>query len=147
MDQLFRVDRVARETSLTLEARHALRNEESKPILERIRSVSKRLESVRNPKVPGPKRVNTHSSCGTDSLASWFIPSWNSVTTRLKTRCARWQLAGRTGSTSEASKRVLGWPPSSRSLKRAADCRFRCANISASYSLAWRTSQQIESTN
>ena len=37
MDQLFRVDRVARETSLTLEARHALRNEESKPILERIK--------------------------------------------------------------------------------------------------------------
>jgi hypothetical protein len=37
MDQLFRVDRVARERGLTLEARHALRNEESKPILERIK--------------------------------------------------------------------------------------------------------------
>jgi hypothetical protein len=36
---------------------------------------------------------------------------------------------------------------SSRSLKRAADCRFRCANISVPYSLAWRTSQQIGSTN
>jgi transposase len=37
MDQLFRVDRVARERGLTLEARHVLRNEESKPILERIK--------------------------------------------------------------------------------------------------------------
>src|SRR5260370_34731288 len=37
MDQLFRVDRVARERGLTLEARQALRNEESKPILERIK--------------------------------------------------------------------------------------------------------------
>ena len=37
MDQLFRVDRVARERVLTLEARHVLRNEESKPILERIK--------------------------------------------------------------------------------------------------------------
>src|ERR1700733_2782167 len=37
MNQLFRVDRVARETGLTLEARHALRHEESKPILERIK--------------------------------------------------------------------------------------------------------------
>src|SRR5271165_1471490 len=34
MDQLFRIDRVAREKGLTLEARHALRHEESKPILE-----------------------------------------------------------------------------------------------------------------
>src|SRR5271169_90075 len=41
------------------------------------------------PRVSGPKRVNTHSSCGTDSLASWIIPGWNSVTTRLKTRCGR----------------------------------------------------------
>jgi len=38
MDHLFRVDRVARdETGLTLETRHALRNEESRPILERIK--------------------------------------------------------------------------------------------------------------
>ena len=37
MDQLFRVDRVARERGLTLETRQALRNEESKPILERIK--------------------------------------------------------------------------------------------------------------
>ena len=37
MDQLFRVDRLARERGLTLEARHVLRNEESKPILERIK--------------------------------------------------------------------------------------------------------------
>lgn len=37
MDQLSRVDRVARETGLTLEARHALRHEESSPILERIK--------------------------------------------------------------------------------------------------------------
>jgi transposase len=37
MDQLFGVDRVARETGLTLEARHALRNEESRPILEGIK--------------------------------------------------------------------------------------------------------------
>ena len=37
MDQLFRVDRVARETGLTLETRHALRSEESRPILERIK--------------------------------------------------------------------------------------------------------------
>src|SRR6202795_2436060 len=111
------------------------------------RSVSKRLASVAYPRVPGPKPVNTQRRRGADSLAFWIIPSWNSVTTRLKTRCAPWQSAARTGSTSEASKQVLGWPPLSRSLKPAADCRFRCANISASYSLAWRTSQQIGLTN
>src|SRR5260370_3769313 len=37
MDQLFRVDRVARERGLTLEARQALRQEESRPILERVK--------------------------------------------------------------------------------------------------------------
>jgi hypothetical protein len=37
MEQLLRVDRVARKTGLTLEVRHALRHEESRPILERIK--------------------------------------------------------------------------------------------------------------
>ena len=147
MDQLFRVDRMARERGLTLEARHASRNEESKPILERIK-VS--IEAARSDDLPQSVRTKA---------CEYTIKLWNRLTRFLdhpelelsnnatETRCARWPSAARTGSTSEVSKLALGWPPSSRSLKRAADCRFRCANISVPYSLAWRTSQQIGLTN
>jgi len=143
----FRVDRVARERGLTLEARHVLRNEESRPILERIKV------SIEAARIGGlPQSVRTKA-------CEYTLKLWNRLTRFLdhpelelsnnatENSMRRWQLVARTGSTSEASKRALGWPPSSRSLKRAADCRFPCANISVPSSLAWRTSQQIASTS
>jgi transposase len=54
MDQLFGVDRVARQTGLTLEARQALRNEESRPILEGIKF---RIESARMDALPQSART------------------------------------------------------------------------------------------
>jgi transposase len=68
MDQLFRVDRVARERGLTLEARHALRNEESKPILERIK-VS--LEAARSGGLPQSVRTKA---------CEYTLKLWNRLT-------------------------------------------------------------------
>jgi Transposase IS66 family len=47
MDQLFRVDRVACERGLPLEARHALRNEESKPIISIVKTCRRQQIAVR----------------------------------------------------------------------------------------------------
>ena len=68
MDQLFRVDRVARERGLTLEARHALRNEESKPILERIK-VS--IEAARSGGLPQSVRTKA---------CEYTLKLWNRLT-------------------------------------------------------------------
>lgn len=68
MDQLFRVDRVARETGLTLEARHALRNEESKVILERIKL------SIEAARIGGlPQSVRTKA-------CEYTLKLWNRLT-------------------------------------------------------------------
>jgi len=68
MDQLFRVDRVARETGLTLEARHALRNEESRPILEKIK-VS--MEAARIGALPQSARTKA---------CEYTLKLWNRLT-------------------------------------------------------------------
>ena len=68
MDQLFRVDRVARERGLTLEARHALRHEESKPILERIKV------SIEAARIGGlPQSVRTKA-------CEYTLKLWNRLT-------------------------------------------------------------------
>jgi transposase len=68
MDQLFRVDRVARETGLTLETRHALRSEESRPILERIK-VS--IEAARIGALPQSARTKA---------CEYTLKLWNRLT-------------------------------------------------------------------
>ena len=68
MDQLFRVDRVARERGLTLEARHVLRNEESRPILERIKV------SIEAARIGGlPQSVRTKA-------CEYTLKLWNRLT-------------------------------------------------------------------
>ena len=68
MDQLFRVDRVARERGLTLEARHALRHEESKPILERIKDS---IEAARSDGLPQSVRTKA---------CEYTLKLWNRLT-------------------------------------------------------------------
>jgi transposase len=68
MNQLFRVDRVARETGLTLETRQALRSEESRPILERIK-VS--IEAARIGALPESARTKA---------CEYTLKLWNRLT-------------------------------------------------------------------
>jgi transposase len=68
VDQLFRVDRVARETSLTLETRHALSSEESRPILERIKV---RIEAARIGALPQSARTKA---------CQYTLKLWNRLT-------------------------------------------------------------------
>jgi len=104
MDQLFRVDRVARKRGLTLEARRALRHEESKPILERIK-VS--IEAARIGGLPQSARTKA---------CEYTLKLWNRLTRFLdhpelelsnnatENSMRPVAIAARTGSTSEGEQ-------------------------------------------
>jgi len=77
IDELFAIDAAARCQGLNVEARHALRQQQSRPLLGEIR---KQIEAARSMALPGarwPRPATTRSPCGTNSRASWNIPNWS----------------------------------------------------------------------
>jgi transposase len=77
IDELFAMDAEARRQRLSLEARHALRQEQSRPLLDGIRNRSKRHAPLHCLLVHWPRRATTRSRCGRSSTGSWNIPNWN----------------------------------------------------------------------
>jgi Transposase IS66 family len=77
IDELFATDGEARRKALSLEPRHALRQEQSRPLLGVIR---KQIEAARSMALPGgalAKACNYGLPHGQSSRASWKIPNWS----------------------------------------------------------------------
>ena len=77
IDELFGIDAEARAQNLDLAARHALRLEQAKPLLETIR---REVEAARDaPCLPArwARRRTTRSRCGRSSRASWSTRNWS----------------------------------------------------------------------
>ena len=79
IDELFGIDAQAREQNLDHAARHALRLERSKPLVEVIRG---EVEAARDASLPSSALgkaaiITTRSRSGGSSRASWSIPSWS----------------------------------------------------------------------
>jgi hypothetical protein len=79
IDELFAIDAEARHQGLSMEARHALRQERARPLLDVIRQ---QIEAARSTALPGGAlakacNLTTRSPSGTSSPASWNIPNWS----------------------------------------------------------------------
>jgi Transposase IS66 family len=105
MDELFAIDAEARCQGLNVEARHARRQQQSRPLLGVIR---KQIEIARSTALLGGALAKA---------CNYTLTLWNKLTRFLeypelelsnnlaRTRCDRWLLVEKTGSTSEARRR------------------------------------------
>jgi hypothetical protein len=74
---LFAIDAEARSQRLSLEARDALRQQQSRPLLDKIR---KQIETARSAALPGgalAKACTTRLPGGKKLTGSWNIPNWS----------------------------------------------------------------------
>jgi transposase len=95
---LYRVERQATDAGLTPEQRGALRQRESRPILDMLRTWLDEQQRIALPKSPLGLGWATSSTSGSRSLDSSMTAAWRSTTTRPSARFGRWPWAGRTGS-------------------------------------------------
>ena len=120
IDELFAVDAEARDAGMDHDARHVLRQERSRPLLE---TMKKEMEDARAAVLPA-------SALG--KAASYTLALWHRLTRFLeypelelsnnwrRTRCVRWRWDGRTGSMWAASRRGRRWRRSCPSWRPAA---------------------------
>jgi hypothetical protein len=77
IDELFAIDAEARRQALSLEARHTLRQQQSRPLLDVIQ---KQIEATRSIALPGgalAKACNHTLTLWNKLTASWNIPNWS----------------------------------------------------------------------
>jgi len=129
VDELFAIDAEARRQRLSLEARHALRQEQSRPLLDGIGNRSKRHGPLHCLLVHWPRPATTRSRCGRSSTGSWNIPNWSWVITWRRTPCDRSQSDEKIGYTWEARRRDRRSQRFFRWWKAAADWNSQCATI------------------